>query len=90
MMSRVFGDFASPDSLTVLASRYLYPLTLYQAAQFRLAGHVNVDLSDAFAIHLFYGTWWKTDAWDRKWRGYYKVKSLMQRCGSLIRRATIV
>jgi mannosyltransferase OCH1-like enzyme len=86
MMSRVFADFAAPDSVTVLPSRYLYPLTLQQAAQYRLAGHAGVDLSDAFAIHLFYGTWWKHDLWDRNWRGYYRVKSLLQQCGSLFSR----
>ncbi|QDT07304.1 Glycosyltransferase sugar-binding region containing DXD motif protein [Rubripirellula lacrimiformis] len=89
MMSRVFEDFAAPDSVTVVPSRYLYPLTLHQAAQYRLAGCTGVDLSSAFAIHLFYGTWWKTDAWDRKWRGYYKAKSLLQQCGrSLWRRSS--
>ncbi|WDQ17796.1 glycosyltransferase family 32 protein [Rhodopirellula sp. P2] len=82
MMSRVWDDFAAPDSVTVLPSRFLYPLTMHQAAQYRLAGHVGVDLSDAFAIHLFYGTWWKTDRWDRNWRGYYKLKSWIQRRGS--------
>ncbi|KLU02044.1 hypothetical protein RISK_005870 [Rhodopirellula islandica] len=79
MMSRVLNDFETPESVTVLPSRFLYPLTMHQAAQYRLAGHVGVDLSDAFAIHLFYGTWWKTDRWGRNWRGYYKLKSLIQR-----------
>ncbi len=84
MMSRVFEDFGAPELITVRPARYLYPLTLQQAAQFRLAGRVGVDLSEAFAIHLFYGSWWKTDSWDRNWRAYYKLKSLLQACGNLI------
>ena len=80
MLTRVYEDFADKDSMDVLSHRYFYPLTLHQATDFRLTGKVNVDLSDCFAIHLFYGTWWKPSWWDFRRRVASAVAAVARSC----------
>ncbi|MCP4787439.1 MAG: cell surface protein [Fuerstiella sp.] len=86
MISRVYEAFADRSSMEVLPEKYLYPLSLRQTTELRITGHVDADLSESFAIHLFHGSWRKTNSWDRLWRAYYKLKLLIQWCGRLIRR----
>lgn len=80
MLTRVYEDFADRDSMHVLSHRYFYPLTLHQAADYRLTGATNADLSDCFAIHLFYGTWWKPSWWDLQRRVVCAIAAAARAC----------
>jgi len=61
MLTRVYDEFEQQESMDVVPSEDLYPLTKEQADQLLLTGEVNVDLSGAYAIHLHYGSWWRPD-----------------------------
>jgi len=80
MLSRVYEDFPDKSSMDVLSFRYFYPLTLHQATDFRLTGKANADFSDCFAIHLFYGTWWKPSWWDFRRRISFAVATAGRTC----------
>ena len=80
MLTYVYEAFSAKDSMDVFASRYFYPLTLHQAAEFRLTGKTHVDLSDSVAVHLYYGGWWKSSWWDLQRRIGYAVVAAARCC----------
>lgn len=82
MLSLVYKDFPDQDSMDVVSSKYFYPLTLHEATDFRLTGKTNIDLSDCFAIHLFYGTWWKPSWWDFQRRIACAITTAARSCVS--------
>ena len=61
MLTRVY-DRCRPSDVILLPSKYFYPLSLYEIEQVVQRGWRKADhdkLRKAFAIHYFYGTWWK-------------------------------
>lgn len=85
MLARVYEDFPDKDSMDVLSHQYFYPLTVHQAADFRLTGKIEVDCSGCFAIHLFHGTWWKPSWWDRQRRVVSAVATAARSCTRIAR-----
>jgi inositol phosphorylceramide mannosyltransferase catalytic subunit len=82
MLTRVYESFSAKDTMDVLPAAYFYPLTLHQATEFRLTGKSHVDLSQSFAVHLYYGNWWKPSWWDLQRRIGYALADLARACSS--------
>ena len=64
MLTRVYNHF-QPRDVTLLPSKYFYPLSLYEIEGAIQRGWSEADyekLRDACAIHYFSGTWWKLPA----------------------------
>jgi len=80
MLTRVYENFPAKDSMEVLPSRHFYPLTLNQAAELRLMGKTDIDLTDSVAVHLYYGNWWKPSWWDLQRRIRFTVAATARAC----------
>ncbi|MDY6987344.1 MAG: glycosyltransferase [Thermodesulfobacteriota bacterium] len=64
MINRVYNGYNDKDRITLMASRYLFPLD-YEEAEQHLNGQdtevIRQKLKDAYAIHYHWGSWWKGD-----------------------------
>jgi inositol phosphorylceramide mannosyltransferase catalytic subunit len=61
MLTRVYKRCRSAN-VTLLPSKYFYPLSLYELEQAAERGWSQVDhqkLREAYALHYFAGTWWR-------------------------------
>jgi len=63
MLTRVFEQFPEKKSLKVLHYSAMYPLTKSEAKKAlpveEAPAEIKEKLKNAFAIHYYYGTWWR-------------------------------
>lgn len=66
MLSRVLSEYQGNDTVSLLESDLLYPLTKDQAWSYFDNPAVRADYAEqinkSYAIHFFSGTWWKPNA----------------------------
>jgi mannosyltransferase OCH1-like enzyme len=62
MINRVYDGYSDKERITLMPSRYLFPLNYAEAEQ-HLNGQgtevIRQKLKDAYAIHYHWGSWWK-------------------------------
>ena len=55
-----FLIFKDKDNVTLLESKYFYPLTYQEVERWQNTGNINKNkIKDSYGIHLFEGSWWK-------------------------------
>jgi mannosyltransferase OCH1-like enzyme len=63
MLARVY-DGCRPSNVTLCPSKFFYPLSVYELEETVQEGWNEIHrrkLRDAFAIHYFAGTWWRSE-----------------------------
>ncbi len=62
MLSRVYGGFPNPETLTLLPSKFLFPLDYEEAGRFIKTRdpELRAKLRDSYGIHYHWGSWWSS------------------------------